>query len=96
MSLYRASVVVDALNRQGKFAAHLDPTTKGGSGQIVIRHVDTGNVAARLYLPAYDGDFYEWFAAPFYTARRHPGTATLEELVRALATALLDEAVKRP
>ena len=84
-----AATVTDAFNRHGKFTArevenHL---------AIEIRHADSGELATQLWIP--DG-FDGWMWQPagcvgLSTAREMPRSAVIEDLVRSVATSVLDE-----
>lgn len=86
--------VADAFNRHGKFTARLIPDTFDAEA-VEVRYVDTGDIAATVW-PAVDGrPEWRWLGGqPGMGVRRLPEATTVPELVRAVATHVLDE-VKR-
>lgn len=88
-----AQRVADAFNHHGKFTARVTENNLA----VEIRHADTGVVATVLYLPDDVADWM-WFpvigSAVAMHAREMRGSAGVDEVVRAVATSVLDE--KRP
>ena len=84
-----AATVTDAFNRHGKFTAREVESHLA----IEIRHADSGELATQLWIPdGYDG----WMWQPpgrvgLSTVREMPRSTVLEDLVRAVATSVLDE-----
>jgi hypothetical protein len=83
--------VVDAFNRHGSFTAR----AVEHSLAVELRHVDTGAYAAVVWLPA--GGEWAWHTRPTGsdTHRLLPKATTVEEVVRAVATSVLDEGPRR-
>lgn len=88
--------VTDAFNRHGKFTARRivsfgDPATE-------VRYAETGEVAATVWAPSSTAGAPQWFwlgGQPGMGFRYLPASASIEELVRAVATHVLDE-TRRP
>lgn len=85
-----AQRVADAFNQHGKFTAR--PIENGRA--VEVRHVDTGLLGTTLWLP---DDVAEWMWFPLdgmtvpTDPRELPAKAGVDEVVRAVATSLLDE-----
>jgi hypothetical protein len=89
--------VVAAFNRHGKFTARSSSSPdRKAAVEVEVRHVDTGDLAAIVWKNA-DGLLWFWIPArPGAGWRSIAGGATLDELVRAVATSVLDEAGVTP
>lgn len=86
-----AEQATEAFNRHGAFTAR--PVENHLA--VELRNVDTGAHLTTVWLPA-AGDHWIWPLTPDSTSYRTvPQKATLEELVRAVAVSVLDEAVNR-
>lgn len=80
--------VVDAFNRHGSFTAR---ATEDGLA-VELRDVDQGEHLAVVWLPGRGN--WGWHRS-LRGYRSLPGDTTLEEVVRAVATSLLDEGTNR-
>lgn len=81
--------VVDAFNRHGAFTAR---ATDDGLA-VELRGVDQGEYLAVVWLPGRGN--WGWHRSPLRGYRSLPGDTTLEEVVRAVATSILDEGTNR-
>lgn len=82
-----AQRVADAFNHHGKFTAH----TVQANLAIEVRHVDDGSVASEVWTPDEADGHWWWELDQGAVLRSLPGATTVEELVRAVATSVLDE-----
>lgn len=82
-----AQLVADAFNQHGKFTAR----TVQANLAIEIRHVDTGAVASEVWTPDEADGHWWWELDQGSVLRSLPGGTTIDELVRAVATSVLDE-----
>lgn len=85
-----AQRVADAFNQHGKFTARV----AGNGSAVEVRHVDTGRLAAVVWPPVVPEDEWGWDVAGQTTPRSLRRTAGLEEVIRAVATSVLDERTK--
>lgn len=84
--------VVDAFNRHGSFTAR---ATDDGLA-VELRAVDNGEYLGIVWLPGNRGNWgWNQSTAISRKYRSLPRATTLEEIVRAVATSLLDEGPKR-
>jgi hypothetical protein len=86
------AATVDAFNRHGAFTA---TATRSNLAVSVLR-ADDGVPLATVWVPVVDEDEWAWeFAQRREAHRTLPKATTVEELVRAVATSVLDEGPKR-
>lgn len=88
-----AKQITDAFNRHGEFTALLREHPDTGP-EIVVRHLDTGATAATVWPPFNIGRERMWMwlgGQPGMGPRFRDESATIEEVVRAVATFVLDE-----
>lgn len=93
----RIAAVVDAFNRHGSFTARASEDVFHCE-VVEVRHVDTGELAATVWCPVPDTIFHGWrwlIEPPNGGVRKLTGDAGIDELVRAVATSVLDERPKR-
>lgn len=77
-----------AFNQHGSFTARV---VEHGMA-IELRHVDSGEHLTTLWAPGEDGDEWAWPLPPNgYKHRFQPRETPVDELVRAVATSVLDE-----
>jgi hypothetical protein len=91
-----ATQVTDAFNRFGPFTARTIDSPHAPATEI--RYLDTGKVAATVWPPVQVGREVKWMwlgGQPGMGTRYLPERATLDELVRAVATHVLDESTGR-
>lgn len=84
-----AQRVADAFNQHGKFTARAVENNLA----VEVRHVDGGELATLLWLPDSDADWL-WFpirGGAVREPREMSKAAGVDEIVRAVATSLLDE-----
>lgn len=89
-----APQLADTFNRHGQFTARRLPFP---DGSVEVRYVDSGDIAATVWPPQKIGRDVQWMwlgGQPGTGIRYLPESATVEEVVRAVATHVLDE-VKR-
>lgn len=87
-----AAQVTDAFNRSGPFTAR---TIEDHAGPAVeVRYIDSGDIAATVWPPVKIGREVKWMwlgGQPGMGIRYLRDDATIEELLRAVATHVLDE-----
>ena len=90
-STLAADLAADAFNRHGSFTAR---SVENGLA-VELRAVDTGAHLTTVWVPG-DGLGWTWPPTPNSERLRSlPKGATLDELVRAVAVSVLDEAATR-
>lgn len=85
-----AARVAEAFNRHGRFTA----LTVENNLAVDVRHIDTGQLATRLWLPD-EGTEWMWSPMEASVPRELDPRAGIDEVVRAVATSVLDERPKR-
>jgi hypothetical protein len=82
--------VVDAFNRHGSFTARATDDTLA----VELRAVDTGEYLGIVWMPGNRGN-WGWNRSEVKKYRSLPRATMVEEVVRAVATSLLDEEPNR-
>lgn len=78
--------VAEGFNRHGSFAARV---VENGLA-VEVRHIDTGMTAALLWIP--DDCSWVWTIGRSHTPRTLDERASIDQVVQAVATSVLDEA----
>jgi hypothetical protein len=88
----------DAFNRHGAFTARVIEDIFHRDA-VEVRHLDTGEIAATVWAPTPNTVFDQWRwllgGGRPNRSRNLPSAAGIDELVRAVATSVLDEGPKR-
>lgn len=91
--------VAETFNRHGSFTARQLDDRVNARPSVEVRYIDTGDIAATIWPPNPDAKGnpgWMWLGGqPGMGIRFMLPSATVEELVRAVATHVLDERPKR-